>query len=108
MSNHSLAEPSSSTEKLLTLIWKDVLALEAVGVYEDFFALGGNSLSGAKLLSRINHNFCIRIPLRNLFDKPTVWAQSMEIERLQNEVMMNAKDIEQLLSKVEMHPENNR
>jgi acyl carrier protein len=49
---------------------------------ENFFLLGGHSLLGAQLLARVNDVFGVAIPLRTLFDIPTISGLSAEIERL--------------------------
>ena len=66
------------------------------------FALGGHSLSGTQLILRIKHLFFIKIPLRNLFEMPTIASQSKEIDRLQQLAMLQNKDLEQLLSEIEL------
>ncbi|MGO8754241.1 MAG: non-ribosomal peptide synthetase [Gallionellaceae bacterium] len=91
----------SPTEKLLAGLWKDVLGLEACGVHDDFFASGGNSLSGMQLISKINKIFCVQMPLNSLFYRSTIATQGKEIERLQQEAVMGDENLEQQLREVE-------
>jgi len=56
--------------------------LEKVDVEENFFALGGHSLLGAQLMARVRDAFGVEVPLRMLFESPTVAELSAEIERL--------------------------
>ena len=58
-----------------------LLQVERVDPQENFFLLGGHSLLGAQLLSRVREDFGVEIPLRLLFDVPTVSGLSNEIER---------------------------
>ncbi len=64
--------PRDSTERALADLWCDLLALPAVGVTDDFFALGGDSILSLRLLSRIRRTFGVDLPLRELFDAPTI------------------------------------
>ena len=64
--------PRSALEELVAGIWADVLRLERVGVEESFFALGGHSLLATQVVSRIGEALEIEVPLRRLFETPTV------------------------------------
>jgi acyl carrier protein len=59
-----------------------LLHLEKVGVNENFFLLGGNSLLGAQVIARIRDAFGVELELLTLFNHPTVAELSSEIERL--------------------------
>ncbi|WP_035373166.1 non-ribosomal peptide synthetase [Pseudoduganella violaceinigra] len=64
--------PRNRREETMAGIWADILSLEKVSVEDDFFALGGHSLLATQLMSRIKKTFQIELPLRDLFDAPTV------------------------------------
>ncbi len=64
--------PRNSTEATLAAIWQEVFKLKQVGIYDNFFELGGHSLLITQLISRIRQNFPVDIPLRTLFELPTV------------------------------------
>ncbi|MGI8501707.1 MAG: non-ribosomal peptide synthetase [Hassallia sp.] len=64
--------PRSQVEELLAQIWAKVLGKEQVGVHDNFFELGGHSLLATQLTSRIRDTFQIDLPVRNLFETPTV------------------------------------
>lgn len=64
--------PRTPEEQLLAAIWSQVLHLPQVGRSENFFALGGNSLSAMRLAARIREVFRVELPLRDLFETPTI------------------------------------
>ncbi len=66
----------------MTGILATLLRLEKVGVNENFFLLGGNSLLGAQVIARVRDTFGVELTLLSLFDHPTVSGLSAEIERL--------------------------
>ncbi|MGH9011099.1 MAG: condensation domain-containing protein, partial [Acidimicrobiia bacterium] len=66
--------PTGATEEVLAGLFADVLGLDRVGADDDFFALGGNSLLAARLVSRVRAALGVGLPLRDVFDTPTVAA----------------------------------
>jgi acyl-CoA synthetase (AMP-forming)/AMP-acid ligase II/acyl carrier protein len=75
--------PRTPTEKILASIWARVLDLEQVGIHDNFFDLGGHSLLVTLATSRIRKEFAIEVPLRALFDRPTVAALANYVEAVQ-------------------------
>ncbi|QOY92808.1 amino acid adenylation domain-containing protein [Massilia sp. UMI-21] len=71
--------PRNDFEETLAAIWCDVLQVERVGVHDNFFELGGHSLLATQVASRIRDSFAIELPLRVLFDSPTIEAQAQYI-----------------------------
>jgi len=68
-------------EQQLAELWADVLSVEAVGIHDNFFQLGGNSLLATQLLSRVRSTLQADVPLRELFAGPTVAELATAIER---------------------------
>jgi amino acid adenylation domain-containing protein len=71
--------PRTPLEMTLAQIWKDVLALDRVGIRDNFFDLGGHSLLATQLVSRISESFNVRLPIRRVFEQPTVEGLSLAI-----------------------------
>lgn len=74
--------PRNPLEERLGAIVATLLGLERVSVNGNFFLLGGHSLLGTQLIARISDTFGVDLPLRTLFDSPTVAQLAVEIEKL--------------------------
>jgi amino acid adenylation domain-containing protein len=79
----SFVAPRTPVEELLAQIWTEVLKLEQVGVHDNFFELGGHSLLLTQVASRIQRTFLVLLPLRILFDAPTIADLSAAIAAAQ-------------------------
>jgi hypothetical protein len=69
-----LTPPDSPLEQVLVGIWCDILNLDEVGIYENFFKIGGHSILASRLISSLRETFKIELPLRALFEAPTIAA----------------------------------
>lgn len=72
--------PRTPTEEMLAGIWAQVLGIERIGIHDNFFSLGGHSLLATQVVSRMRNAFQVEIPLRRLFELPTVAGQAGSIE----------------------------
>jgi amino acid adenylation domain-containing protein len=70
----------SETQKKISQIFSGVLGIEQVGLDENFFHLGGHSLNAILVISRLRRTFQIDLPLRSLFETPTVAGLAQKIE----------------------------
>jgi amino acid adenylation domain-containing protein/non-ribosomal peptide synthase protein (TIGR01720 family) len=73
-------------EEMLTDIWSDVLGVEQISVHADFFDLGGHSLMATQVISRVRNTYNIELPLRRLFDTPTIARFAKLIEEQKDQV----------------------
>lgn len=81
--------PRTATEEVLTAIWSDVLGLEKVGIHDNFFALGGHSLSAMQVIARLRETFKVELPISCLFDYPTVVELDRQISKYrQNDLVL--------------------
>jgi acyl carrier protein len=72
--------PRDPREQAIADLWCELLRLEQVGIHDDFFHLGGHSLLATRLLSRIRARFDIELPVRAIFDNPTVAGLGAAVE----------------------------
>jgi amino acid adenylation domain-containing protein len=70
--DHPYVAASQPIEKVLVKLWVDAMAIHQIGVHDDFFDLGGDSLLAARLVSNINSIFCPTRPLKTLYEATTV------------------------------------
>jgi acyl carrier protein len=75
--------PRTPTEETLASIWAELLKLDKVGIHDNFFELGGHSLLATQIVSRIRKVFSIELPLRRLFESPTVAEMAVVITQSQ-------------------------
>jgi acyl-CoA synthetase (AMP-forming)/AMP-acid ligase II len=80
--SRTFAAPRTPLETILAGIWADVLRLEQVGIHDDFFALGGDSLLAAHVLTSIHDAVHLDVGVVSLFDAPTVAEMAEYLETL--------------------------
>lgn len=74
--------PRTPLEETLAKIWRDVLHVDKVGVNDNFFSLGGHSLLATQVVSRIRQAANVELPLRHLFEWPTIAELGLAISEL--------------------------
>ncbi len=75
-----LTAPRGPVEEMLAEIWSDLLGVERIGAHQGFFELGGHSLLAMRVASRMRQAFGVDLPLRRLFEAPTVAGLAREVE----------------------------
>jgi amino acid adenylation domain-containing protein len=107
-SENSFVAPRTPVEMSLAAIWQDILGVQRVGAYDSFFDLGGHSLSLIQLSARIRTAFEVEVPIRVLFDSPTLAGMTVAIAAagIENE---NAAEMSQVIDELaQMSPEDIR
>ncbi|MCX7594875.1 MAG: amino acid adenylation domain-containing protein, partial [Fischerella sp.] len=97
--------PRTSTEENLATIWSELLGLEQVSINDNFFDLGGHSLLLTQLIFRVRETFQVELPLRSLFDMPTIasLAKSIEMQKTGSDTI-GGKTVAQLQTEAVLDP----
>ena len=95
-------EPRNPVEELIAEVWADVLDVERVGIHDKFFELGGHSLLAAQALSRVQKLFKTELPLRLLFEFPSVAAFAEQMSAIRNEDVVNLPPLEPVSREVDL------
>jgi acyl-coenzyme A synthetase/AMP-(fatty) acid ligase len=91
--------PGTPVEEALADIWRELLPIDRVGVHDGFFELGGHSLLATQLISRIREMFDLDLPLRRLFERPTVRGLALAITQMLIDAESD-EDAQQLMEQV--------
>ncbi|RCJ40972.1 polyketide synthase [Nostoc minutum NIES-26] len=100
---NSYVAPTNELEQQIAQIWQEVLGIEQVGIYDNFFDLGGDSLIATQLASRLQVNFPVELPLRELLLQAlTVAQQAKMIEEFMIEKIaeLSEEEAEAFLNKI--------
>ncbi len=81
LSESDFIAPSTAIEETLVNIWTEILGIENIGIHHNFFNLGGHSLLATRLVFQIRQAFQIELPLRRIFEKPTIAGLAKDIEK---------------------------
>ncbi len=93
--------PQSVLEKEIAGVWQQLLGIGQVGIHDDFFDLGGNSLMGTQLISRMRERFKVDVPVKSLFENPTIAGVALRIEQARSATEQQEDMLSDMLSKVE-------
>jgi amino acid adenylation domain-containing protein len=74
--------PRTPVQAALAMVWQELLRVDRVGVHDSFYDLGGHSLLGMQLVSRLRDSLGVELPLRAVFEAPTLGALSDRVERI--------------------------
>ena len=73
--------PRTAVEVALADLWRNLLAVEEIGVHESFFDLGGHSLMAGQLVVRVRDLFGVELPVRAVFESPTIEGMAVAVGR---------------------------
>lgn len=96
--------PSTPTEKTLAEIWSQVLGIENIGIYDNFFDLGGHSLSAVQVTVKVHQAFNVNLSLQTFFQSATLEKLARAIDEKLLELVENDQ-LEKLLNEVEQDPD---
>jgi acyl transferase domain-containing protein/acyl carrier protein len=74
--------PRNAVERTIVDLWQKLLGVQQIGIHDNFFELGGHSLLGTQLISMLRSAFAVELPMRSLFDVPTVAAMAERIQTI--------------------------
>jgi acyl carrier protein len=74
--------PRNELEAAIARLWREVLGGEEISVTDNFFEIGGNSLVAVQLIALVRREFGVRLPMRSLFEHPTVEGAAARIAEL--------------------------
>jgi acyl transferase domain-containing protein/acyl carrier protein len=77
---NSYVAPRNPLEQQIAVIWQEILGIQQVGIHDNFFDLGGNSLTGIQVISRLKKEFNVQLPTVSLYEGPTVSALAKIID----------------------------
>ncbi|MET8156122.1 amino acid adenylation domain-containing protein [Sphaerisporangium sp. NPDC005289] len=86
--------PRTDAEVLVAGVWAEVLGLEVVGAFDDFFALGGHSLLVIRVAALLRDAVDLEVPIRTVFDRPTVAGLAEAVENLLVEQLSGLSEAE--------------
>lgn len=103
--------PRGETEEIITGIWKELLRTECIGRSDNFFERGGHSLLAMQVVVRLQAMLPIRLPMRALFEHPTVEQLAARVDELNHEHLVEQlnggdRELEDLLKQVTSIPDN--
>ena len=84
--NGEYVRPRNSTEEKLIQIWESLLQTRPIGIQDNFFEFGGHSLLAVRLVSQIENELGVELPIRTVFEKPTIseLGENLSAEKLQS------------------------
>ena len=86
-SNVEYIAPRTQLEEMLTEFWLEILPVEKIGVNDNFLQLGGNSLEAIRLMARVEKAFELDLPIKMVFDHPTIAEFGEAIEAVISELL---------------------
>jgi acyl transferase domain-containing protein len=92
--------PRNQVEQTIAGVWQDVLGVSRLGIHDNFFGLGGNSLLGIQLVSMLRKAFLLELPMNSIFESQTVAEQAIVISETQRKES-ELEELDQMLKAIE-------
>ncbi|WP_051928061.1 non-ribosomal peptide synthetase [Nitrosococcus oceani] len=93
-------ESSNPIEQMLVEMWAEVLGVKSIGIHDNFFDLGGHSLSAIQVIARLQESFDVELPVVSLFEAPTIEELAVLIMQQQSDHLDNP-ELASLLGEIE-------
>jgi acyl carrier protein len=97
LTEDNFVAPRTELEEELAGVWSEILKVERVGINDNFFDLGGHSLLATRLIFQLRERFHVELPLRALFEAPTIATLAPVLVQYQIE-QINSEEVAQVLS----------
>ncbi len=85
------AAPRNELQAAIARIWSEALGVSQVGLSDEFFAVGGNSLVAVQLIAQVRKELGVRLPMRSIFENPTVAGIATLIEQIRGAAQQDGK-----------------
>jgi acyl carrier protein len=86
--------PRDDLERIISGLWEQVLGFERIGIYDNFFDLGGDSLTATQLVARINEKYPVEVSIKEFFKEPTIASLAGHVKKLLTEKIKNLSPAE--------------
>jgi amino acid adenylation domain-containing protein len=93
--------PRTPVEETLTQIWREILGVAQVGIHDNFFELGGHSLLATQVVSRVRKTLKVNLPLRSMFDSPTIAELATSVESMSRTESDDAEKLAELVKQID-------
>lgn len=100
-SSKEFVAPRTQVEETLAQIWKELLEVPRIGIHDNFFELGGHSLLATQVASRIRKTLKVELPLRVIFDSPTIADLATNVESMSRTESDEMERLAQLLKRID-------
>jgi pristinamycin I synthase-3/4 len=93
--------PRTPVEETLAQIWREILGVAQVGIHDNFFELGGHSLLATQVVSRIRKTLKVELPLRSIFDSPTIAELAASVESMSRTEPDDTEKLAELVKQID-------
>lgn len=85
----NLSQQKTAEEQIIFDVWSEILGMKSIGLNDNFFSLGGNSLKGAQVIARIRQKIKKHMPVQYIFDYPTISELAAVVYDMDNSLLKN-------------------